>query len=334
MRRVKLYMQDTATQFKTNTTTLKRAGDTYYDLAKSSNFDYVKIAKEQQSQVLTLLKQARTTLTTASITYSQMGGIVAGVQSLADYDVILASGVKGSGSGADDNDPGTNQGTVVPFDLKLPDGRVLTTPGNLFDVTESTLWGFVPQYSTKVSFDYHTGQQAVGNVLPDANVLKSAADAMDQYTGELLKAVQQWQPTLSDVFNALLQDLISVKAFFDSWESVLFVADDATRQFDMSVHSRLDDLIDAMSGWQKIYENISPLARTVDRMQDGQITKGLSDLKAYISTIRSHYVQDPQSKDFTLEKVDLTSSDAENRANAVYDQIVRVATKLKVAIQQ
>jgi hypothetical protein len=327
-------MQDTATQFKTNTTTLKRASDTYYDLAKSRNFDYAKLAQEQQSQVLTQLKQARATLTTASLTYSQMGGIVAGVQSLAQYDVILASGVTGNGTGVDDNDPGTNQGTVVPFDLKLPDGRVLTTPGNLFDVTESTLWGLAPQYSAKVPFDYHTGQQTVGNTLPDANVLKSAVDAMDQYTGELLKAVQQWQPTLSDVFNALLQDLISVKAFFNSWESVLFVASDATRQFDRSVHSRLDDLIDAMSGWQKIYEHISPLVHSVDRTQDGQITRGLSDLKAYISTIRSHYVQDPQSKDFELAKVDLLSSDTSNRANTIYDQIVRVAMKLKVAIQQ
>ena len=46
-------------------------------------------------------------------------GVVAGVPSLAEYDLILDAGA----SGAEGGD------SVVPFDLTLPDGRVLPKPG-------------------------------------------------------------------------------------------------------------------------------------------------------------------------------------------------------------
>ena len=50
--------------------------------------------------------------------------MVAGVPSLAQYDIILDAGAAGSEGGEN----------VVPFDLALPDGRVLAKPGNLFGV--------------------------------------------------------------------------------------------------------------------------------------------------------------------------------------------------------
>jgi hypothetical protein len=48
-----------------------------------------------------------------------MEGIVAGVSSLAGYDVIIDAG----SSGADPEN-------AVPFDLQLPNGKTLKQPGN------------------------------------------------------------------------------------------------------------------------------------------------------------------------------------------------------------
>lgn len=68
------------------------------------------------------LDDAKKSWIAASPLYEQMEGIVAGVPDLADYDVILDAGTSAAEGG--DN--------IVPFDLKLPDGRVLVKPGNLF----------------------------------------------------------------------------------------------------------------------------------------------------------------------------------------------------------
>ncbi|HZR42229.1 MAG TPA: imelysin family protein [Ktedonobacteraceae bacterium] len=334
LRTIKQYTLDKANQLKTNATTLKNSSTSYYNLAKAANFDYANLAKGQQAQVLTLLNQARNALLTAFPTYNQMQGIVAVIPSLQEYDIILASGVAGSGSAASDNISGSQQGTIVPFDLTLPDGRVLTAPGNLFDVLENSLWGLLRAYQTKVPFDYHTKYQNIGNTLPDANILISSATAMDKYTSQLLTAIQKWQPTLTEVFNTLTTNLASVQNMYASWEITLFVATPAVKQFDMSVRSHLTDFIDNIAGWQKIYAALSPLARTADSAQDAQITKGLDDLKKYVSDIDNHYMQNPQSKDFDLIHVDLLKTETANRANAVHDQLVRVAAKLKVVIQQ
>ena len=72
--------------------------------------------------------------------------------------------------------------------LTLPDGRVLPKPGNLFGVTESTLWGTYPEFTVAgVEADFnHDGKLDFGEALPDANVLKAGVDELDRYTAELL----------------------------------------------------------------------------------------------------------------------------------------------------
>ena len=64
---------------------------------------------------------------------------------------------------------------AVPFDLNLPDGRVLPKPGNLFGVTESTLWGTYPEFTiTEVEADFnHDGKLDFGEALPDAQCTQS-----------------------------------------------------------------------------------------------------------------------------------------------------------------
>ncbi|HLZ63214.1 MAG TPA: hypothetical protein VKR06_40295 [Ktedonosporobacter sp.] len=331
VRRVKAYLVDGANQLKTHTTALKNAGNTYYNEAKSAKFAYNKLAQEQPSAVLTTLQQARASFLAANQAYGMIQGIVTGLPSLAKYDIILASGIMGNGTGEDDNDPGTTHGTVVPFDLQLPDGRVLVTPGNLFDVTENTLWGLNPQYQTHVPFDYHNGHQVVGNVLPEANVLASVSLAIDQYTDQLISDAQKWQASLSDAFTVLLVNVTNVQVFFTSWETSLFVVNDASKQFELTVHSRLTELTNNITGWQQLYALIGPLVRTVDSAQDRQITTGLADLKAYVSTI---YQQQQQGASFTVEKADLISTEAGNRANAIGDKITAAAASLKVPLPQ
>jgi hypothetical protein len=71
--------------------------------------------------------------------YEQVEGIVAGAPPLDLYDVILDAG-----SSAEE-DPAS----AVPFDLRLPDGRVLRRSGNLYNLTEGMLWGMRPELLAK-----------------------------------------------------------------------------------------------------------------------------------------------------------------------------------------
>ncbi len=124
----------------------------------------------------------------ASPLYEQMEGIVAGVPSLSEYDVILDAGA----SGADDSE------NAAPYDLTLSDGRVLERPGNLFGVLESSLWGTDPAFAAIDADLNGNNVLEFGDSLPDAHVLKAAADSLVAYTGELETASEAWQPNVSD----------------------------------------------------------------------------------------------------------------------------------------
>jgi hypothetical protein len=179
---IKTYLLDQAGELKTNTTRLKEAGNHYYNLAQASNFDYAALWQAKPDEVVKVIEEARAAWLAASPGYEQIEGIVAGVPAMAEYDVILDAGAAGS------EDP---EG-AVPFDLTLPDGKVLPKPGNLFGVTESTLWGTFPDYTViTVEADFNkNGKIDFGETLPEANVLKAGVDELDRYTAELLTTAQ------------------------------------------------------------------------------------------------------------------------------------------------
>ena len=93
---VKTYLLDKASVLKANTAQLKAAGNHYYDLAKAANFDYAALWQEQPDEVVKVIEEARAAWMTASPSYEQIEGIVAGVPSMAEYDVILDAGTAGS----------------------------------------------------------------------------------------------------------------------------------------------------------------------------------------------------------------------------------------------
>jgi hypothetical protein len=320
---VKTYLVKQTDTLKKYTQQLAQAGDRYYTLAKASNFDYPKLAASQHQEVGDALKQAREAWLLASPTYEKMEGIVAGVPSLSEYDVILDAGVSGSEGGED----------VVPFDLTLPNGKVLEKPGNLFGVLEGTLWGTEPTFVVEnISFDYdNNGKKDFGDVLANADILKSSTEATNRYAGELQAAAKKWQPTLTDAFSALVGNVPTVSDFFASWKSSRFVTGDTSTQRDFAVISRLSDITDNVTSWQTIYQGLSPLARTTDANQDTQITKELSNLKAYVQDLEK---QEQNGRHFTPQEADLLSNEAQGRATAVTGQISQMAAKLKVRVEQ
>src|SRR6185503_15974538 len=264
---IKTYLLDKSSALMTSSKSLKQASDKYYTLAETAGFDYAALWASNSVEVSAALTEAKSAWMAASPLYEQMEGIVAGTPSLAEYDVILDAGA----SGAEDPE------NAVPFDLTLPDGRVLPKPGNLFGVLESTLWGTYADYTTGVDAELDgNGSIDFGENLPDANVIKAGADALDQYTTELGSAASAWQPTESDAFTALVVMVPTMSEYFNSWKNSRFILGDASQQRDFVVISRLADIQNILGSLQIVYSEVKPLVESTDSAQAAQIEQSLA----------------------------------------------------------
>ncbi|MCA9917227.1 MAG: hypothetical protein KC445_04710 [Anaerolineales bacterium] len=317
---IKSYLLEKGDELGQHTLDLQTAVNAYYELAQAANFAYAQLWAAEPEAVATSLLAAKDAWMLASPGYEQIEGIVAGVPALAEYDLILDAG--GAGDGED----------AAPYDLTLPDGAVLARPGNLFGVLESAQWGTNDAwFSTAVQPDLDgNGTVDFGEVLPDANLLKGAADALADYVAQLQASAQAWQPTESDAFTALVVMIPTMNEYFESWKNSRFVAGEASEQADFVVISRLADIQDILSSLQVIHAGVSPLIVTVDPAQDDQIGDGLSNLKTYVADV---YAQEQAGKQFTAEEADLLGGEAQTRAENLAGQIVQLAAQLNIPIE-
>lgn len=318
---IKAYLLENVDELKTSSDALKVATQAYFDLAEAGNFDYVALWKDQPEAVAEALAAAKDAWIVASPLYEKVEGVVAGVPSLSEFDVILDAG-----SSAEE-DPEN----AVPFDLTLEDGRVLKQPGNLFGVLEGTLWGTKGDYSTITADLDGDGELEFGETLPDANVAKAGADALDSYVTDLVTASEAWEPTESDAFTALVVMVPTMSEYFGSWKESRFIAGDAATRTDFAVISRLSDIQDILSGLEVVYAGVSPLVATVGTEQDAQIGQALTDLKAYVSDL---FQQENDGRKFTAEEADFFGSEAQDRAQAIAGQITQVAALLGIELAE
>jgi len=319
---VKTYLLTNVDALQENSIRLAEAAQAYYDLAEAAGFDYAALWSAQRIETTSALLSAKDAWLIASPLYEQVEGVVAGVPSLSEFDVILDAGA----SGAEDPEGG------VPFNIDLPDGRVLERPGNLFGILEGTLWGTREDYSSGVWGDLNLNSaQDFGELLPDANVLLGAAQLMSNYTDELVTASNAWEPTTEDAFTALVVMVPTMSEYFGSWRDSRFIMGDASTQSDFVVISRLSDIGDILGGLVIVYDGVSPLVSGVDAAQNDQIRQDLVDLQAYVSDL---YTQELGGRVFKPEEADLFGSEAQDRAQAITGQIAQVAALLNIALPE
>ncbi len=317
---VKTYLLARLKLQRSGTSTLKLAAQRYYDLAKASSFDYPKL-RQSGTPVRTALTQARAGWTKASPVYESVEGIVAGVESLAEFDVILDAGAsKAEGGDA-----------IVPFDLKLPNGETLEKPGNLFGINESALWGTFAAFSSRVKFDVDGGGIGFGDHLPDANVLKAAADLMDGETARLIAAAKTWQPSLDDVFGAMVANVPTVgPVFLERWKNSRFVVGAKSTRRDFVVISSLSDLVGNIGSWQQLYKSVAGKVKAKNSALDGQISADLEALRVWAQRL----VLQEHKRAFTPEQAAMIFREGDNRATNITGRISQAAALVGVKVGQ
>lgn len=316
---VKTYLLQHTSRLTAFTRDFRAIANRYYAEAERRDFRYSALAND--STVLRDLARAKSIWIRGNPVYEQVEGIVAGTPSLAVYDVILDAGSSAK------EDPAS----AVPFDLKLPNGTVLPKPGNLYNLTEGMLWGTLPALvGGKADLD-GDGRAGFGEVLPDANAFKAAADAFVLYAGQLHRAARAWKPTASDAFTSVVVMVPTMSEYFGQWKTSRFVLGDRASSEAFNVVSRLSDIGDILGGLRVIYTGIRPAITALDRAQAAQTKRELDALHAFVAKLRK---QERAGRRFTPQQAEVLGRTAQERATAIAGQVTQAAARLKVKIAQ
>jgi hypothetical protein len=319
---VKAYLVEHVGKSKAGTAEVLAQAERYYDLAETSDFDYRALWDAHGPEIATLLADARRAwIEEASANYELSEGLVAGVPSLAYYDVWIDAGP----SGADD------PVKALDVSVELPDGRVLEKPGSLYHyVTEPALWGTNDEFvGLRVDMD-DDGTIELGEALPEANALLGGARALDAATGELEQAVQTWQPTPGDAFTALVIMIPTMSGYFEEWKESVFVSGEQSDEGRFVGVSRLTDVAGILQGLDVTYDNIQPAVAAANPALAEQIEVELGELVAFVENLHD---QEAAGTQFTSEQADQFGSELQSRATAIAGQIAQAAALLAVPIQ-
>jgi hypothetical protein len=318
---IKGYLLDHTERLVADTGQIRAGAEEYYQLAKAAKFDYERMLEEDREDVRRLVKEAQAGFTKANPSYEEMEGVVAGVPSLADYDVIIDAG-------GDASEPES----AVPFNIETPAGRTFKQPGNFNYLIETTAFGTEPRFQANgapADLD-GDGKVEFGESLPDADFYVAAARDFEKYAKELDAAARDWKPTPGDALTALVVMTPTMSEYFAAWKNSRFIAGEEATEKAFVAASRLQDIADILGGLVLVYDNVQPLVAKADRQQAKQTKQSLAQLRGFAAELLA---EEEAGRKFTAEEADTLGSQAQERAEAIAGQITQAAAKLNIEIE-
>lgn len=319
----KSYLTDHSSDLVANSAKIKTAADAYYDLAEASGFDYRKMLAKDCKAVDAALSDGKDAYIAANPNYEEMEGIVAGIPRTAQYDTDIDAG-------SDASDPQS----AVSFNLTLPNGEVMKQPGNLFFLLETALYGtnddlVVKGVKPDVDCD---GKVEFGEGLPDANILKAAADELATQTVDLNADAQEIVINDSDALTAITVMTPTMSEYFEQWKNSSFVAGQGNQtQQAFVATSRLSDIADILTGINVTYQEIKPKIAETNPDQAEQTSAELKDLLARAVDLRD---REAGGEKFTPEQADQLGAQMQAQAEKIAGQVTQAAKDTGVEIQE
>jgi hypothetical protein len=318
---IKDYLLTHTASLQEHTAALAADAEAYHAAAEQAGFDYQKLLADNRQEVASLIENMQATFQEANPAYEEMEGVVAGVPSLADFDVIIDAG-------ADKSDPEN----AVPFSIETPAGKTYAQPGNFMFLTETALWGTEPQFAAKgVKPDLDgDGKVTFGEALPDADFLVAAARDFAANATELDAAAREWVPTPQDAFTALVVMTPTMSEYFAAWKSSRFVAGEKAQETAFVAASRLQDIADILGGLVLVYDSVEPTIAEDDPQQAQQTGSDLQDLERFAADLRD---EEAAGRRFTAREADTLGSEAQDRAEAIAGQVSQAAGRLNITLE-
>jgi hypothetical protein len=319
---IKGYLLEHTERLVADTGRIRENAERYHRLAAESEFDYRRLLESDRATVRELVRGAQASFSRANPSYEEMEGVVAGVPSLAEYDVIIDAG-------GDASDPEN----AVPFNLETPAGRTFEQPGNFNFLIETAAFGTEPRFQAKgAEPDLDgDGELEFGESLPDADFYVTAAREFEKYAKELDAAARDWQPTPGDALTALVVMTPTMSEYFEAWKNSRFIAGERASETAFVAASRLQDIADILSGLVLVYDNVRPLVARADRQQAAQTEESLRELRAFAAALRD---REKAGRKYSAEEADTLGSQAQERAEAIAGQIAQAAAQLDIELEE
>ena len=318
---IKDYTLNQARLMQTATERLNQMAADYQTLLDRHGGNYNAAWKAEPAALRNLLVAGRAAWVDASTFYELSEGIIAGVPSLAFYDTWIDAGPSGA------EDPAE----AIDWALEVADGRVLDKPGNLFHhLTEPVLWGTVDEWTgARVDLDGDGQIAAVADALPETAILAAVSGAIDGAAAEMAEAVTAWNPTLPDVFTALVVMVPTMNEYFEQWKESRYVAGSASTGISFVAVSRLFDINGILAGLDLAYDHVSPLVAGADADLDSRIDDGFTQLVGYVSDL---YEEERAGRQFGAAEADLFGTEAQELATTLSALLARAAELLEVRL--
>ena len=318
---VKDFLLEHTASLNEDASQLREGAEQYYEMAQAADFDYAALLKDKRADVQAFVEQAQEQFAAANPAYEEMEGVVAGVPSLADYDVIIDAG-------ADKSDPEN----AAPITLKTPAGKTWDRPGNFNYLIETSAYGTEPKFAAKgVEPDLDgDGKVSFGEAVPDADFYVTAAREFEKTTKELDAAAKEWTPTAQDAFTALVVMTPTMSEYFDAWKNSRFVAGNKAEEKAFVAASRLQDIADILGGLETVYAAVQPSIASVDGAQATQTKVDLSGLTDFAARLRD---EEAGGKQFTADEAETLGTEAQSRAEAIAGQVSQAAGQLDIKLE-
>jgi hypothetical protein len=322
---IKEYAAQHGAAMKEATGLLTMTAQTYYDLlegVKATGADdaYAALWAEHPEEAAGLIAAAKEQWLAASTAYELNEGIVAGVPSLAYFDVWIDAGPPASEAPDE----------ALEWELSLPDGKVLLSPGNFFhNLLEPTLWGTHPDFTGMLVDLDGDGEIAIGEALPNADVLLASAQGIDDATAQMNAAIDAWDPTLEDAFTALVTMVPTMNEYFEQWKESAYVAGAESNEESFVAVSRLFDINGILNGLSVTYDSIAPQVIAYDNDLHRQIRTDFDRLIEYVDDL---YGQEIAGERFSGEEADLFGSEAQDLASYLAALLAQTASELDVEL--
>jgi hypothetical protein len=244
-----------------------------------------------------------------SFGYETIEGIVAGVPSLADYDIYLDAGVPAS-EGPED---------VAPVVLDLGNGQTIDKQGSLFTyIIEPMLWGGDSRWVTPVD--------GAEKLLPRPEILAAAANDVNKKLGELLADAKAWNASVSDCFGAMIIMTPTLSDYFEDWKESRYAKEKSGR---FQAVSRVSDMRGIMGSCQVMYEAVEGQVAEKDKSLAKSVDAGFKGIMSFLDKIEKREKQG----EIGGAEIDELATQAKEQTDKLVPQIEQSAAVVGVRVE-
>ena len=244
-----------------------------------------------------------------SFGYETIEGIVAGVPTLADYDIYLDAGVPAS-EGPED---------VAQVVLGLGNGQKIDKEGALFTyIIEPMLWGGDERWVTPVD----GGKK----VLPRPEVLAAAAKDVNKKLGELLADAKAWNASVGDCFGAMIVMTPTLSDYFEDWKESRYAKEKSGR---FQAVSRVSDMRGIMGSCQVTDEAVEGQVAEKDKSLAKSVDAGFKGIMSFLDKIEKREKQG----EIKGAEIDELATQAKEKTDKLVPQIEQSAAVVGVKVE-